>query len=273
MTTDITRAIEASGAREAFARDGVAYLPGVLPEPFLGQLLEAWQWSMANPGPLASPLVAGRKDGRQDLCNPGALPVYRDVLLQSPVADLTAALWGVPDVWFMYEQVFHKVAGAAVGTPWHQDTSYLMVNGPHLLVMWITFEAIPAPLSLEFVRGSHRGPLYNTSRFDLNDPTQPIFPSDKLPNLPNIEAERDRHDIVSFAVTPGDVVVFHPSMLHGGGATDPAHPERRTLTLRFFGPDAHFEMRPAAAGPFYGDLKDVAKEGAPFRHPRFLKLR
>ena len=34
-------------------------------------------------------------------------------------------------------------------------------------------------------------------------------------------------------MTPGDVVLFHPSMLHGGSPTHPGM-RRRTLTLRFF---------------------------------------
>lgn len=258
---------------DSYRQDGAVCLRAALDVDSMTQLLDAWTWSMNNKGPLASPLLQGRDDGWQDLCNPKSLPHYRDVLLSSPLADLTAALWGEQDVWFMYEQVFHKTRGSAARTPWHQDTSYLTVNGEHLLVMWISFEAIPTPLSLEFVRGSHRQPLYNTSRFDPTDPTLPIAESDSVPRLPNINANRAAYDIVSFGVTPGDVVIFHPSMLHGGAPTDPNHPERRTLTLRFFGPDARYEERPGPVGPFYPQVQNTLTPGAPFRHPRFLKLR
>lgn len=257
----------------SYERDGAVCLRGALDAASLASLFDAWSWSMHNRGPLATPLLQGRDDGWQDLCNPHALPQYRTALLQTPLADLTAALWGEPDVWFMYEQVFHKIGGSAARTPWHQDTSYLTVNGAHLLAMWISFESIPAPLSLEFVRGSHRTALYNTSRFDKADPTAPIFASATMPRLPDIEAQRSAFDIFSFAVAPGDVVVFHPSMLHGGAPTDPHHPERRTLTLRFFGPDARYEERPGPAGPFYPQVQRTLTPGAPFRHPRFLKLR
>ena len=258
---------------DGYRRDGIACIRGALDPASIKQLRDAWAWSMSHLGPLASPLIAGRDDGWQDLCNPAALTQYRDVLLHSPVADLTAALWGERDVWFMYEQVFHKTAGAAVRTPWHQDTSYLAVKGEHLLVMWITFEAIPAELSLEFVRGSHLGPLYNTSRFDSQDFTAPIFDSADMPRLPDIEANREAFDLVSYAVEPGDVVVFHPSVLHGGAPTDPGHPERSTLTLRFFGPNARYEGRPGPSGPFYPEVQQSLAEGEPFRHPRFLKVR
>ena len=258
---------------DTYRHDGAVCLRGVLNDTAMTQLFAAWSWSINNKGPLASPLIPGQDDGWQDLCNPLALPHYREALLSSRLAELAAELWGEQDVWFMYEQVFHKTRGGAARTPWHQDTSYLTVNGSHLLVMWISFEAIPAPLSLEFVRGSHRQALYNTSRFDPSDPTRPMIDSDAVPRLPNIDTNRDAHDIFSFAVTRGDVVVFHPSMLHGGAPTDNRYPERRTLTLRFFGPDARYEDRPGAVGPFYPEVQNTLTPGAVFRHPRFLKLR
>lgn len=254
---------------QAFRDDGAACLHGVLDADCLRAFEAAWRWSIDHPGPLASPLIPGATDAVQDLCYPAALEHYRQPLLESPVGTLAARLMGSESVWFMYEQVFHKWAGASAPTPWHQDTSYLSVNGPDMLVMWISFDEVPASQALEFVRGSHTGPLYNTSRFDPADPTRPIFDSDSMPRLPDVEARRGDHDIVGWGTSPGDVVVFHPSMLHGGGA---AAPERRTLTLRFFGARTRFVERPGPAGPFYEDLRTHLVPGAPFRHERFLKL-
>ena len=37
-------------------------------------------------------------------------------------------------------------------------------------------------------------------------------------------------------VTPGDVVLLHPAVIHGGGHTK-AGRRRRTLSVRFFGED------------------------------------
>lgn len=61
----------------------------------------------------------------------------------------------------------------------------------------------PAVLSFYEV---HRG-------FDPNDDTAPIYGT--MPRLRNIEADRGRWDIVSWAVDPGIVLIFHPVMLHG----------------------------------------------------------
>lgn len=259
-------------AVEALHLDGATCLRGALDASALAGFEQAWRWSIDHPGPLASPLTPGATDAVQDLCNPDALARYRAPLLESAVGAIAARVMPSTSVWFMYEQVFHKWAGRSAPTPWHQDTSYLAVNGPDLLVMWISFDPVPRSAALEFVRASHRGPLYNTSRFDLEDPTRPIFDSSELPRLPAIEAQRSRFDLLGWATEPGDVVLFHPSTLHGGGPTSAEAPERRTLTLRFFGERAHFEARPGPAGPFYEDLRNSLVPGAPFRHERFLRL-
>lgn len=258
--------------RETLRSDGVVCLRGALDARWLAACEVAWRWSIDHPGPLASPLTPGSDDAAQDLCNPDALDRYREILVGSPLGAMAAALMGSPSVWFMYEQVFHKWAGASARTPWHQDTSYLAVDGEDLLAMWISFDPVPVEAALEFVRGSHRGPLFNTSRFDPTDPTLPILPSVSMPSLPDIEADRNAYDIVAFPTEPGDIVVFHTSLLHGGGPTTAAVPVRRTLTLRFFGERARFATRPGPAGPFFDDIRERIVEGAPFRHERFLKV-
>jgi len=46
------------------------------------------------------------------------------MLQASPLPALVVELWGSPDVWFMYEQVFLKEGGQARRTPWRQDSSH-----------------------------------------------------------------------------------------------------------------------------------------------------
>jgi ectoine hydroxylase-related dioxygenase (phytanoyl-CoA dioxygenase family) len=251
----------------------VVYLPGALDAVSLATAQAAWSWSLANPGPLASRIPSRNSDALfyQDLYNPDVLTGYRAMLEASPLPSLVSALWGGGPCWFMYEQVFLKEGGEARRTPWHQDSSYLAVAGDQLAVAWITFDPCAKADSLEFVPGSHRGRLYNGSRFDINDDTLPTHPRSSLPVLPDIEADRDRWEIVSFAVEPGDVVIFHPKVLHGGAPTHPGT-RRRTLTLRFFGEDAVYEPREGGAGPRVAGFHERMTAGQAFRHPSFLKL-
>jgi ectoine hydroxylase-related dioxygenase (phytanoyl-CoA dioxygenase family) len=270
-----------AAARAAFARDGVVCLRGLLGERDLAEALAAYEWSLAHPSPSANVYAGGEGRFYQDLANRQAQPVYRELVQATPAADALAALWGAPDVWFMYEQVFLKEGGGTRRTPWHQDSSYLPVDGDQIGVVWICFDAVARAHSLELVPGSHRGPMYDGSRFDPADDTAPLYGDGSLPRLPDIEANRAAWEIVSFAVEPGDAVVFHPGLLHGGAATNPGA-RRRTLSLRFFGADAHYAARPfltdkpipeARATSVFQLLPGRLAPGDPFRHPEFPRVR
>ncbi len=258
---------------QRYREDGVICLRGVLDRATLDALEACYEWSLAHPTPSASRFdIAAGTTFYQDLCNPAAAAAYREVLCESPVADVIAQLWGSDEVWFLYEQVFVKEGGDVRRTPWHQDAPYLALDGEQIAVMWINFLPVPATSSLEFVRGSHRGTLYDGSAFDPNDDTVPVF-GHGLPRLPDIEAQRQDWDIVSWGVEPGDIVIFHPAMLHGGAPTAVGE-RRRTLSLRFFGADAVYAERPEPApAPLVDGLHDTLSAGQPFRHRAFPQLR
>ncbi len=266
----------------ALRDDGVVCVRNVLDAESLALAQAAFDWSLAHPSPAANRYAGGDGTFYQDLANPKAPAAYRELLERSKAADVAAALWGRDDVWFMYEQVFLKEGGESRRTPWHQDSSYLPIDGSQIAVMWISFDPVAKSDSLEFVRGSHRGVMYDGSRFDPNDDTAPLYGDGSLPRLPNIEAERSRWDIVSWAVEPGDVLVFHPGVLHGGAATHRGT-RRRTLSLRFFGEDAVYALRPGMSGrrrpvddpeaSVFARAAAALSPGDPLRHPGFPKLR
>jgi hypothetical protein len=259
-------------AEANFARDGVVLLPAVLDATELEAAREAWRWSLAHPALGGKVAQANDSTFYQDLYNPRVLEGYRPMLEASPLPEMCARLWGTKSVWFMYEQVFLKEGGETRRTPWHQDASYLPIGGQDTAVAWITFDPLPRADSLEFVRASHLGALHNASRFTLGDDTDPLFPDADLPRLPDIEAEREAYDIVSWPVTPGDVIVFDVATLHGGAPTH-AGQRRRTLTLRFFGERAVYAPKAGRAGlPNAPRLGERMQPGDPFRDEGFLKL-
>lgn len=261
---------DVAALREAMERDGVVHLPGVLDASQLADAQAAFDWTAANPGPFFTQFP-GDEGAWQDLSNPAAYAAYDAMLRRSPIPPLLSALWGGSPVWFMYEQIFSKT-GTANRTPWHQDSSYQPVSGEHLAVVWISLDPVPRDQTLEYCRGSHRGPLYNGSSFKPGDPTDPLYKTGDLPRLPDIEAERDKWDITGWASAPGDAVLFHPGVLHGGGAPG-AGGRRRTLTLRFFGEDALYQKRPGpTAAPRVEGLHEGLAEGDAFRHPAFPRL-
>jgi hypothetical protein len=252
-----------------FERDGVIFLPGFLDAEALADAQDAYDWSLANPGPYGT-TFPDDPGARQDLGNPGAFEAYRPMLERSPLPALLAKLWDSGSVWFMYEQVFLKANGGQ-RTPWHQDTPYIPADGRQMAVCWISFDSVSRAEALEYCLGSHLGPTFNAVSFKPGDPTDPLWKDADLPRMPDIEAARGDWRIDGFAVEPGDVVIFHPSAMHGGGQPAPGR-RRRTLSLRFFGDDVVYAKRPGPTpAPRVDGLHELAS-GAPFRNPAFPKL-
>ena len=226
-------------ARQALAQDGVIHIPGGLSATDMDVVEAAFDWMRANPGPGAEKRYAHEPATFYE--STGYTPhkaEFRRIFAQTPIIAMVRALYGSERVWYLGEQLFHKYGGHARRTPWHQDLSYLPFAGDSVIGIWISLGDLPREACLEFVRGSHRGALYNgASYLDLEDDTHPLYPHSTMPRLPDIEAAREAWDIVSWPIARGDLLVFHLATLHGGGGTTPGI-ERRSLTLRFFGEDA-----------------------------------
>jgi ectoine hydroxylase-related dioxygenase (phytanoyl-CoA dioxygenase family) len=270
-----------------YREDGAVVIRGILDAPMLAEAERVFQWSLDHPSPAAQRYKGGSKDAvfYQDLFNTQSWDEYRRLFTDSSMPDVLSRLWGCDDIWFFFEQVFLKMGGETRRTPWHQDTSYFPIEGSHLAVIWLCLDPVSREDSLEFVRGSHLKTIYNGSSFSESDDTAPLYPEHAMPRLPDIEQERDRWDIISWPVAPGDAVIFHPSTLHGGARTHPGQ-RRRTLSIRYFGEDATFVERPqvrkesevgfnreASDSRNIEDFYVGLRPGDPFRNPGFTQVR
>jgi ectoine hydroxylase-related dioxygenase (phytanoyl-CoA dioxygenase family) len=228
-----------------FAADGAVCVRSALTTDDMEQLGRLFSEVVDRPGPLAMrPYSEGGAQVYSDFYNMALWPRYRQVCERAALAPLVAKVLGCDKLWFFYDQIWWKSGGETQRTPWHQDASSVPIVGDHQAVVWIPLEPLAVHESLEFVRGSHRGPIYFVGG-QLRSP-RPIRvdfdpgsgPGDGgLPHLPDIEATRSDYDIISWAMDPGDILIFHLATLHGGAPTH-AGGERRTVSFRFFGPDA-----------------------------------
>jgi ectoine hydroxylase-related dioxygenase (phytanoyl-CoA dioxygenase family) len=259
--------------RDEFRHRGVTCLRGALESDEMTVLRAAFDWTLANPGRGASRVAPGMPGTLYgDLANSESFGAYRNVNTKTSLPSIIAELFSTPDVWYMYEQVFLKTGGddaPARRTPWHQDESYLPVTGEDLAVAWISFGPLSAVESLEFVVGSHRGTLYDGSRFDPSDDTIPLYGTGELPRLPDIEANRADYDICSFSVDPGDIVFFHPAMLHGGAPALPSS-SRSTLSLRYFGEDSTVALRPNDTAETLSRIRETTESMHPMQRAKLL---
>lgn len=262
-----------TAAADTLRTDGVVRLDGALTADALEAVAQAFERSVANPGPGAVNFYPDEPATFFQDTGQNYLPLVRRIGLDAMVA----ALWQETRLWYLGEQLFLKEGGHSRRTPWHQDTSYLRMRGTQLVACWITLEALPKRYCLEFVRGSHQGILYNGSAFSARDDTAPLYRHSPLPRLPDIEACRDAFDIVSWDLTPGDVLVFHLGILHGGGGTEPGL-RRRTASIRFLGPDVVYDgqvrdIRGEKAGndEALSGIYDKLEDGQPFHTLKLLR--
>lgn len=262
-----------------YATDGVVLLPQLI-EPAWLALIELGINRIVEGSGRKSVFYAGDPGQFIDTTrNFDATPEFQRLLYDSPLADMVLQLFGTDRVWLLFDHVFVKDGGSERAptrpTPWHQDLPYWPVAGSQLASFWITLDPISERECLEFVRGSHLETIYDgfDPRRCLEDPTLPYYGTG-FPPLPDIEAQREQFDIVSFDITPGDVVLLHPAVLHGGGPTT-AGQRRRTLSVRFFGPDVVYAERPASrpTAPYTPGLELTLQPGDPLRHPYYPRLR
>ena len=199
------------GLVEDFRRDGIIKLPGLFDPEALARLEALFDWSVAHPGPNSVHRDYGDALLITDNNRPGAIDIYRESVEALPFAAVAGQIWGSEHVWFSSEEIFWK-QGRGARTLWHQDSSYTGYLGPHLVNFWISFDPVPKSHSLEVIRGSYRGTLYDGTTFASADPTEPMW-GDRadLPRLPDIERDRAADptswDVVSYEVEPGDVIL------------------------------------------------------------------
>ena len=233
----------ATDLQERFRRDGVVHVPGAFSPDEVNRLAEFWRHCIDHPGPTATRFYADGMArapgvdaaralpdrepglGYQDVNNPANRGRLAELIHLPGIESIVAATFGVRRAWCMAEQVFLKEPGSP-RTSWHQDISDARVEGMDAMTVWMSLDPVAAQESLELVRGSHLGPVYDS-----------VYGPPGSSPIPDIEGHRDDYDIVSFACQPGDAVLFHFGVLHGGGQTGPAS-TRRSVALRFVGPDS-----------------------------------
>lgn len=117
----------------------------------------------------------------------------------SPLSAVAAVLFGSRKSNLLYDQIFVKEPGTMARTRWHNDQPNWPVRGQQVALFWIALDHVTAETgALEFIRGSyHSGHWYQPEAFG---PTRGHDAYERNPDhdpIPNIEAEREKYDIVS----------------------------------------------------------------------------
>lgn len=252
---------------EAFDRDGVVLLPGLLADR-VNDLAGAVAENMAAPSRFERTYrpADGTAPFFQDFCNWQRIPGYRDAVLNSDMAEAAARLMRSKTALFFHDHVLVKEPGSSMPTPWHQDQPYYLVEGQKSVSFWVPLDPVPAEIALEYVAGSHKwGKDFRPERFDGTS----LYAGDESERVPDMATRKGEFEIRSWPMQPGDVVAFDFRTLHGAPANTTTN-RRRAISFRWVGDGATFVKRNGRTSPPFPDLE--FEDGAPFAAPEFPQV-
>ncbi len=233
---------------ETYRKDGAAVLRGVLDQGWIDLMRSAIDRILVNPGDASIEYTPEGEKGRYygDFFVWMRDPNFRAFMMDSPMPELAAQVMGSQTLQFFYDQLLVKEPGTKEPTPWHQDLPYWPVRGDDILSIWVPFDPAAEESGIVvYIAGSHKwGKMYAPATFGKNTGFADIYAKMGLEPLPDIEAERDKHEILTWELEPGDVIIHHPLTLHYASGNQSPTGRRRGLALRYLGDDAVFDARP-----------------------------
>ncbi len=250
-----------------FVEDGVVCARSVMPQEWLEVAADAIARNLEHPTFIGQVISMPEQGYLNDVFVWLHDDGFRRFVLESPAAAIAGqalAGLGATTMSFFYDQSFVKEPGTQVPTPWHHDLTFWPVEGSQLCSIWMPLDPVTTATSgLEYVIGSHRWP----QRFKAITPDyNPYMINPDLENVPDIDAHRADYRVAAWDMEPGDVLVFHPLIVHGSQGNSSTTTRRRALATRWFGDDVVFRDLPYTMPlpPGHG-----LEEGQPFAGPFF----
>lgn len=172
---------------------------------------------------------------------------FRELAFDSPVGEIAAEMMRSATCGITIDLCFNKLAHTKSTTPWHHDQPYYQVAGSQVCGMWIGLDkADETNGAMEWVKGSHKwSRMFEPDPFDGTGHYEIVHSGRE--RIPDIDAGRDKYDIVMFETEPGDCIVDHGMVLHSAGDNTTDFP-RRAITYALFGDDAEFSEIPPSRG-------------------------
>ena len=168
---------------------------------------------------------------------------FRDFALYSPLPELGASLLGSDRVSLFYDQAFIKEPGTRSPTDWHQDLPFWPALGNDIISLWVALTPVTVEGSgVEYVAGSHKwGKFYRAVTPDKDA----RFSNSKLEECPDFSKLKGdpQYRFLSWECNAGDVICHHPLTVHGASG-NASTTRRAAISVRYAGPDAHWDPRP-----------------------------
>jgi len=240
---------------DQFQTDGAVALRGVLDAQWLNKIATAIEDDIKNPGPFYHGYDSDEGLFHGNLRLWESHPAFHDICLNSYLPAIAKEFLRSKKINLLYDQLFVKESRMSQRTRWHNDQPYWPISGEQVVSIWIALDLTTNENGrVEFIRGSHKW-----QRWFQPEPfgkTETITEYEKNPayeDIPDIEADRDSYEIVSWDLNPGDVYVFHAMTVHGSGGNLLHDRRRRGYTVRYTGDDVVYDQRIGTSPPLHCD--------------------
>lgn len=235
----------------AYRQDGVVCLRRAFDAEWIALLAAGVEKDKAAPGPMARHNTPEGAPGEffVDFCMWLRFDEFRRFVFDSPAAEIMARLMGARRINFYHDHLLVKEPRTREVTPWHHDQPYYPVDGEMVASIWLPLDPVPREVCPEFIRGSHRWGRWFRPRYFKDAPNADLrIEENPFEPMPDIEAEREDHEILSWELTPGDCLCFHALTVHGAPA-NPLPGRRRGYSTRWVGEDATYARRVGQISP------------------------
>jgi len=201
-------------SRQQYERDGFVILRNVLDPGLIRQASEHVGWLQRR-----HPELRGEDLGHQLVARD---PFWVRLVSDDRLLDIAEGFVG-PDIALFASHYICKPPRTGRPVLWHQDGAYWPLEPMDVVTLWLAIDdSTPENGCLRVIPGSHREDLHDLrERTDVDS----VLGSESVTDV-------DEGLAVDLALSPGDVEVHHPRIIHGSNANTSPH-RRCGLTIRY----------------------------------------
>ena len=258
----------------SFRTSGVVKVPEAVDPSWIPELLTVADGQLTKPSKWVNDVNPAASENR--LFTDRYLWRHNDVIHRfvhdSGCARLAAQAMGSNSARFYFDHLLIKKVNTPTITPWHQDAPYWPFRGKQIASIWLALTPVTVEGSgMEFIRGSHFDDVYYLPEvFGGADNKSGQWANEQQGvAVPDIDANREEYDIVSFDMAPGDALIFSAWILHGARGNSSSTQDRVALSTRWLGDDVLWDPR-EGVDPTVDPAQVLVDPGMPPRDNSFF---
>ena len=226
-----------------FEKNGVVLLKNMINKKWQRILNDAIEEDIKKPGPFFHSYKT--EDGKGNFH--GNMRIWehyqglKDYCTKSPLPYFAAQLLNSNKINLFYDQLFVKEPETKNFIRWHNDQPYWPIRGWPVISFWTSLDPISKNNGpMEFISKSHKwGKWYQPEHF-APGASKAYEQNPEFEKIPDIDSNRDKYDIISFDMNPGDLLAFHALVVHGSAGNISRNRRRRGYAVRYTGNDVFY---------------------------------